>query len=72
MNVRMTHTRASIAFAGFALLFSATAAQAQSDDPALTARARGYADRLGLAFERRFTGYGDLQTTLQDVADNSV
>jgi dipeptidyl aminopeptidase/acylaminoacyl peptidase len=34
MNVRMTHTRAGIAFAGFALLFSATAAQAQSDDPA--------------------------------------
>jgi len=34
--------------------------QAQTDDPALTERARGYADRLGLEFERRFTGYGDL------------
>ncbi|MCO4826400.1 MAG: DUF1638 domain-containing protein [Amylibacter sp.] len=45
--------------------------QAQSDDPALTARAQGYADRLGLEFERRFTGYGDLRTTLQHVADQS-
>jgi hypothetical protein len=45
--------------------------QAQSDDPALTVRAKGYADRLGLAFERRFTGYGDLHTTLQDVAEKS-
>ncbi|MBL4627393.1 MAG: DUF1638 domain-containing protein [Roseicyclus sp.] len=34
--------------------------QAQIDDPALTELARGYADRLGLAFERRLTGYGDL------------
>ena len=39
--------------------------QAQTDDPALTARARACADRLGLAFERRLTGYGDLATTLQ-------
>ncbi|MCA0872409.1 DUF1638 domain-containing protein [Seohaeicola saemankumensis] len=39
--------------------------QAQTDDPALTARARACADRLGLAFERRKTGYGDLETTLQ-------
>jgi hypothetical protein len=46
--------------------------QAQSNDPVLTARAKGYADRLGLAFERRFTGYGDLQTTLQGVAEKSV
>ena len=38
--------------------------QAQTDDPALTERARAAADRLGLAFERRFTGYGDLQTSL--------
>ncbi|NDW44132.1 DUF1638 domain-containing protein [Ruegeria sp. PrR005] len=38
--------------------------QAQTDDPALTAKARACADRLGLAFERRFTGYGDLETTL--------
>ncbi len=33
---------------------------AQTDDPALTARARAAADRLGLAFERRETGFGDL------------
>lgn len=39
--------------------------QAQTDDPDLTARARACADRLGLAFERRFTGYGDLATALE-------
>lgn len=39
--------------------------QAQTDDPALTAKARAHAERLGLAFERRFTGYGDLATTLE-------
>jgi hypothetical protein len=38
--------------------------QAQTDDPALTAKARICADRLGLKFERRFTGYGDLKTAL--------
>lgn len=38
--------------------------QAQTDDPALTAKAEGHAQRLGLAFERRFTGYGDLTTAL--------
>ncbi len=38
--------------------------QAQTDDPALTARAQDCAARLGLAFERRFTGYGDLATEL--------
>lgn len=38
--------------------------QAQTDDPALTKRAQGHAKRLGLTFERRFTGYGDLQTAL--------
>jgi hypothetical protein len=35
--------------------------QAQTDDPKLTALAQRCADRLGLAFERRFTGYGDLE-----------
>ena len=35
--------------------------QAQIDDPALTEQARAHADTLGLAFERRFTGYGDLE-----------
>lgn len=38
--------------------------QAQTDDPALTARAQDCAARLGLAFERRFTGYGDLERRL--------
>ena len=34
--------------------------QAQTDDPALDAKARDCANRLGLAYERRYTGYGDL------------
>lgn len=38
--------------------------QAQTDDAALTERARQAAETLGLAFERRLTGYGDLETTL--------
>lgn len=42
--------------------------QAQTDDPALVAKARDCADRLGLAFEHRFTGYGDLETALKAVA----
>lgn len=42
--------------------------QAQLDDPALDLRAQDCARRLGLAYERRFTGYGDLATTLERVA----
>lgn len=42
--------------------------QAQIDDPALVEKARECADRLGLAFEYRFTGYGDLATSLETVA----
>jgi hypothetical protein len=38
---------------------------AQSDDPDLTVRAELAATRLGLAFERRFTGFGDLATFIQ-------
>lgn len=38
--------------------------QAQVDDPELTKKAKDCANRLGLAFERRFTGYGDLETHL--------
>ncbi|MBJ3763966.1 DUF1638 domain-containing protein [Maribius pontilimi] len=38
--------------------------QAQTDDPALTAKAKAAAATLGLAFERRFTGYGDLARAL--------
>jgi hypothetical protein len=42
--------------------------QAQVDDPALDAKAQDCAARLGLAYERRFTGYGDLAVTLDRVA----
>ncbi|MEM6586889.1 MAG: DUF1638 domain-containing protein [Pseudomonadota bacterium] len=38
--------------------------QAQTDDPALVQKAQACADRLGLEFEHRFTGYGDLATAL--------
>ena len=41
--------------------------QAQTDDPALDAKAQDCAARLGLAYERRFTGYGDLATVLAGV-----
>jgi hypothetical protein len=41
---------------------------AQTDDPALTAQAEAQAARLGLAFERRKTGYGGLAGALQDWA----
>jgi hypothetical protein len=34
---------------------------AQVDDPELTARAKAAADRLGLAYERRFTGLGGIR-----------
>ncbi len=37
---------------------------AQTEDPALSARAEAAAARLGLAYERRFTGYGDLAAEL--------
>jgi hypothetical protein len=42
--------------------------QAQTDDPALTAKAQDCARRLGLAFERRLTGYGDLAAALAGAA----
>jgi hypothetical protein len=41
---------------------------AQADDPELTARARAAADRLGLSFERRETGLGELGTTIAALA----
>ena len=37
---------------------------AQTDDPELVARARAAADRLGLAFELRRTGLGELATAI--------
>ncbi|MEM9710239.1 MAG: DUF1638 domain-containing protein [Pseudomonadota bacterium] len=42
--------------------------QAQTDDPTLDEKARAHAERLGLAYERRLTGYGDLAVRLGDVA----
>jgi len=42
--------------------------QAQTDDAALDALARGQADRLGLDYLRRLTGYGDLATALRGAA----
>jgi len=38
---------------------------AQTEDEDLTGKARWAADYLGLAFERRFTGYGDLEAALK-------
>jgi hypothetical protein len=37
---------------------------AQTDDPALDAQAMAAASRLGLAYERRSTGYGELTTSI--------
>jgi len=45
--------------------------QSQTEDTVLVDKARSCADRLGLAFEHRPTGYGDLETTLADVATRS-
>lgn len=42
--------------------------QAQTENPALDSKAAECAKRLGLKFERRFTGYGDLQTSLENWA----
>ena len=42
---------------------------AQIDDPMLTTKAQEAAARLGLAFERRFTGYGELGTFMRRAAN---
>ena len=42
---------------------------AQVNDPKLDTAAEDAAKRLGLAYERRFTGYGDLSTALAQVAE---
>jgi hypothetical protein len=41
---------------------------AQTDDPALVVTARRAAGRLGLAFEHRSTGYGELAVAIAEVA----
>lgn len=43
---------------------------AQTDDPALDKVAEGAARMLGLAYERRATGYGDLSTALKRAASS--
>ena len=42
--------------------------QAQTNDSALDAKAEDCANRLGLVYERRFTGYGDLDSAMTDWA----
>lgn len=44
---------------------------AQTDDAGLTEKARHAADRLGLAFERRLTGHGDLIPALITAASRT-
>jgi len=44
---------------------------AQTDSPALRAKAKLAAERLGLAYEYRFTGYGDLQSAVSAAAASS-
>lgn len=44
---------------------------AQTDDPALEKVARDAADMLGLAYERRRTGYGDLEPALAKAAERA-
>jgi hypothetical protein len=41
---------------------------AQTDDPELSAKAEAAAAFLGLAYERRLTGYGDLVPALTSAA----
>lgn len=42
---------------------------AQTNNAALDAKAKECADRLGLAYERRATGYGDLSLAMESLAD---
>jgi hypothetical protein len=45
---------------------------AQTDDAALDVKAEEAAQRLGLAYERRFTGYGDLAPALASAASRDA
>ncbi len=45
---------------------------AQTEDAALTQRARRAAARLGLGYERRFTGYGDLAAALRRLPESAA
>ncbi|MBL4806318.1 MAG: DUF1638 domain-containing protein [Rhodobacteraceae bacterium] len=44
---------------------------AQTNDPDLDKRSEAAAEKLGLAYERRFTGYGDLASALAPQAKDS-
>lgn len=44
---------------------------AQTDDPELDREARAAASWLNLAYERRFTGYGDLEAAMKSAAGKS-
>ena len=46
--------------------------QAQTQDPLLETKAQDCAQRMGLAYEYRFTGFGDLVGTLSAVADSNL
>jgi len=45
---------------------------AQIEDPDLEQRARGAAERLGLDYEYRYTGYGELGETLAGVRRHTM
>jgi hypothetical protein len=45
---------------------------AQREQPGLVEAGQRAADRLGLVFEHRITGYGDLQTSLQQASEGVV
>ena len=51
--------------------YSTLVYQAQTDDPALVEKARDCARRLGLDFEHRVTGYGDLGAALAALAEEA-
>ena len=44
--------------------------QAQTEDPDLTAKAKDCADKLGLKFERRFTGLGELGDAMEKLGQS--
>ena len=45
---------------------------AQTNDPAIDAAAEEAAARLGLEYERRFTGYGDLETAMAEQMSDKI
>jgi len=45
---------------------------AQTNDPMIDAKAEEAAARLGLAYERRYTGYGDLATAMAGLVSDKI